>query len=221
VAGRGIRRRLPAGGERRRALSFFFLVGRVAYVPQVLLVEGRGVFASVGRSVDLARGNVRRLTAMFLFTAFATNSALMLLLVPLGWLGWVNGVNPVALDGADWPVWYTVGYEAVAQLSKVILTPVWMLGLSLLYVDERVRHEGYDIELQAARVLGDIPDIRRPMPLTPAVARAPSAEQHAPAHADAGRSHSSVLGLSGASREAPAGGDAEARPADVRGSDGS
>ena len=34
-----------------------------------------------------------------------------------------------------------------------------MLGLSLLYVDERVRHEGYDIELMAARQLGELPDI--------------------------------------------------------------
>ena len=34
-----------------------------------------------------------------------------------------------------------------------------MIGLCLLYVDERVRHEGYDIELAAARRLGDIPDV--------------------------------------------------------------
>ena len=40
-----------------------------------------------------------------------------------------------------------------------------MLGLSLLYVDERVRHEGYDIELMAARQLGELPDIDVSSPL--------------------------------------------------------
>jgi len=34
-----------------------------------------------------------------------------------------------------------------------------MVGLCLLYVDERVRGEGYDIELMAARRLGDIPNV--------------------------------------------------------------
>jgi hypothetical protein len=59
---------------------FFFVVGRVAYVPQVMLVEGKGVFDAMGRSFALAKGNVRRLMAMTLFTTFATISALMLLL---------------------------------------------------------------------------------------------------------------------------------------------
>jgi hypothetical protein len=40
-----------------------------------------------------------------------------------------------------------------------------MLGLSLLYVDERVRHEGYDIELMAARQLGELPDVNVSSPL--------------------------------------------------------
>jgi hypothetical protein len=39
---------------------FFFIVGRVAYVPQVMLVEGKGVFEAFSRSFSLARGNVRR-----------------------------------------------------------------------------------------------------------------------------------------------------------------
>jgi len=35
----------------------------------------------------------------------------------------------------------------------------------LLYVDERVRHEGYDIELMAARQLGELPNIDVSSPL--------------------------------------------------------
>lgn len=143
--------------------AFFFIVARVAYVPQILLVEGKGVFASVSRSFSLARGNVRRLIAMTIFTTFATYSALMILVVPLGWYGYLAGVDP--FNSANWPAWYAIAYNVLAPLSSILLTPVWMLGLSLLYVDERVRHEGYDIELMAARQLGELPNIDVTSPL--------------------------------------------------------
>jgi len=136
---------------------FFFIVGRVAYVPQALLVEGKSVFEALLRSFALARGNVRRLMAMTLFTTFATYSALMILLIPLGWYGYLSGVDP--LNSAQWPAWYSIAYSVLGPLSSILLTPVWMLGLSLLYLDERVRHEGYDIELMAARQLDELPDI--------------------------------------------------------------
>ena len=142
---------------------FFLVVGRVAYVPQVMLVEGKTVFQAVGRSFTLARGNVRRLMAMTLFTTFATYSALMILLIPLGWYGYLSGVDP--WNSEQWPAWYAIAYSVLGPLSSIVLTPVWMLGLSLLYVDERVRHEGYDIELMAARQLGELPDVNVSSPL--------------------------------------------------------
>lgn len=155
---------------------FFFIVGRAAYVPQVMLVEGHGIFDAIARSVSLARGNVRRLTAMFLFTTFATYSALMLFIVPLGWYGYLQGINPVSLTQSDWPVWYAIGYQVLTQASSILLAPVWMLGLSLMYVDERVRHEGYDIELMAAQRLGEMPLLPGGglAPLAPAISKTPA-----------------------------------------------
>ena len=138
---------------------FFFFIQRCVYVPQVMLVEGKGVFAAFGRSATLARGNVRRLMAMFLFTWFATYSALMILIIPLGWYGYLNGIDPSPWNAADWPAWYAIGYNVLGQSSSILLAPIWTLGLSLLYVDERVRHEGYDIELMAARSLGPMPQV--------------------------------------------------------------
>lgn len=136
---------------------FFFLIKRFVYVPQVMLVEGKGVFAAFGRSSALARGNVRRLMAMFLFTWFATYSALMILIIPLGWYGFLNGIDPSPWNATNWPAWYAIGYNVLWQSSSILLAPIWTLGLSLLYVDERVRHEGYDIELMAARALDAMP----------------------------------------------------------------
>ena len=142
---------------------FFFVVARVVYLPQVMLVEGKGVFDAVGRSFSLARGNVRRFMAMTLFTTFATISALMILFVVIGLIGKFAGINP--MNSTDWPAWYAIAYSILGPISSILLTPVWMLGLSLLYVDERVRHEGYDIELMAAKQLGELPDVNVSSPL--------------------------------------------------------
>jgi hypothetical protein len=178
--------------------TFFLLAGRVAYVPQVLMVEGRGVFDAVGRSAGLARGNLRRLMGMFLFTGFAGYSAVLLLLLPLGWFAWLNGVNPFELDASRQPAWYTVSAEVLGQVATILLAPVWMLGLSLLYVDERVRHEGYDIELLASQVFGEMPAVPAGLhaPLAPAIA-APQPPRHPRPAPDAGaaKTPGSVLGL--------------------------
>jgi hypothetical protein len=142
---------------------FFLLIGRIVYVPQVMLVEGKGVFAALSRSFSLGSGNVRRLMAMTLFTTFGIMSAMLLLLVVIGFVGAASGIN--MRDSTEWPVWYTLLYSILGPLSTILLTPVWMLGLSLLYVDERVRHEGYDIELMASRQLDEFPDVNVTSPL--------------------------------------------------------
>lgn len=150
---------------------FFLVASRFAYVPQVMLVEGQGVFSAIGRSANLASGNVKRLYALFIFTLLATYSALLLLYVPLGWYAYLNGVQFFSYDPDAIPAWYTIANQAISQASLILLMPVWMVGLCLLYVDERVRHEGYDIELMAARRLGEIPALSQNYvnPLQPAL----------------------------------------------------
>lgn len=151
---------------------FFLVASRVAYVPQVMLVEGQGVFAAMGRSATLASTKVLRLVALFVFTIAATYSALALLYIPLAWYARANGVELMTFDADLIPAWYEIAYNLIWQISFILLSPVWMAGLCLLYVDERVRSEGYDIELMAARRLGDIPSVPTSYvsPLQPALA---------------------------------------------------
>lgn len=151
---------------------FFLIASRFAYVPQVMLVEGLGVFAAVGRSANLASGNVKRFGGLFVFTTVATYSALALLYVPLGWYAWISGVEFLAFNADTIPAWYEIASQFLWQTSLILLAPMWMIGLCLLYVDERVRHEGYDIELMAARRLGEIPAVPQEFlnPLQPALA---------------------------------------------------
>lgn len=150
---------------------FFLIASRFAYVPQVMLVEGRGAFSAIGRSASLASGNVRRLMALFVFSIVATYSALAILFVPLAWYAWANGVEVMTFSTEQMPAWYEISYSVIGQISFILLSPVWTIGLCLLYVDERVRSEGYDIELMAARRLGEIPVVPHTYvnPLEPAL----------------------------------------------------
>lgn len=172
---------------------FFFMAGRIVYVPQAMLVEGKRVFESVSRSFSLAKGNVRRLMAMTLFITFTTYSALMVLVFPLGWLGWISGID---LFGAgQWPAWYSISYSLLEPLSQILLAPVWMLGLSLLYIDERVRHEGYDVELMASQNLTEMPQLNFTSPMAPAISTAAGSVNRAPLRPPSA-AHGSTLGLS-------------------------
>ena len=168
----------------------FLVVSRFVYVPQVMLVESQGVFPAIGRSANLASGNVKRLAALFMFTLVATYSALAILYIPLSFYAWANGVEFFAFDADAAPAWYEIANQVIWQVSLILLTPVWMIGLCLLYVDERVRHEGYDIELMAARRLGEIPAVPAAFvnPLQPALANQP---QPAPVQ----KPNDSILGL--------------------------
>jgi hypothetical protein len=151
---------------------FFLVASRFAYIPQVMLVEGQGVFSSISRSASLASGNVKRLAALFIFSIAATYSALALFYIPLIWYAWAQGVEIFTFEPDIVPAWYEIASQLIWQASLILLTPVWMVGLCLLYVDERVRHEGYDIELMAARRLGEIPSVPQTYinPLQPALA---------------------------------------------------
>jgi hypothetical protein len=129
---------------------------RIVYVPQVLMVEGKGVFGSIGRSFSLAGGAVIRIAAISLFWFYVAWSIWLLLMIPSGWYAYWSGVdiNPFRDDG---PLWYGILKQTMAQVSEILIAPIGMLGFTLLYLDSRVRKEGFDIELLANRVLSAPP----------------------------------------------------------------
>lgn len=151
---------------------FFLIASRFVYVPQVMLVEGQGAFAAIGRSAGLAGRNVRRVAALSIFTLVAIYSALSLLYIPLSVYAWLNGVQLFTMDAADTlPAWFEISSQVIFQGSLILIIPVLMIGLCLLYVDERTKKEGYDIELLAAVRLGEMPSVPDEFvnPLQPAI----------------------------------------------------
>jgi hypothetical protein len=130
---------------------------RMVYVPQVLMVEGKGISGSIGRSFSLAGGAVRRIAAIILFWFYVAWSLWLLLMIPPGWYAYWTGVD-ISPFSAEYPFWYNIVRQTLAQLSEILIAPIVMLGLTLLYIDSRIRKEGFDIELLANRVLSAPPE---------------------------------------------------------------
>jgi len=134
------------------AAAFLLIYSRIVYVPQILMVEGKGVFNSIGRSFSLAGGEIRRIGALFLFWIYVSWSVLLLLFLPLGYVSdWITPFSP------DQPLWYSIAWQTVTQLSEILLMPIFMIGCTLLYLDSRVRKEGFDVELLANLTLAPPP----------------------------------------------------------------
>jgi len=173
------------------AVSFLLIYVRVVYVPQILMVEGKGVFSSIGRSFALAGGQLRRIAALILFWFYVAWSVLLLLLLPLGYIS--DWVNPF---GVERPPWYDIAWQTVAQLSEILLMPIFMIGCTLLYLDSRVRKEGFDVELLANQTLAQPP---APQPFYPPAPDAAEPKWTGPPWTDAPRERGpfaySILGL--------------------------
>ena len=125
---------------------------RIIFIPQALMVEGKGVFSAIARSILLAGGDIRKIGSILLFQMYIAWSLLVFLVIPLGWYGYLNGIdiNPFG-DAA--PVWYNIAQQTVAEVSEILLAPIAMVAFTLLYLDVRVRKEGFDVELLANRYL--------------------------------------------------------------------
>jgi hypothetical protein len=125
---------------------------RIIFVPQALMVEGKGVFSAIARSILLAGGDIRKIGSILLFQVYIAWSLLVLLVIPLGWYGYLNGIDINPFNDAA-PIWYNIAQQTVTEISEILLAPIAMVAFTLLYLDVRVRKEGFDVELLANRYL--------------------------------------------------------------------
>jgi hypothetical protein len=118
---------------------------------QIVVLEGRGIRASMGRSRALVRGTWWRVlgimaligiisTILGTVIGLAAGSLQLLLL-----MGHSSGLAYALL---------TLVTAIVSIAANVLTTPIWCCGAVLLYYDLRVRKEGFDLELMAQN-MGD------------------------------------------------------------------
>jgi hypothetical protein len=100
--------------------------------------EGIGTMSSLKRSVLLSRDSRGRILLLFLVVGAAWMIVLMAFMIP-GFAALAKSRGHMALGTTI----YTLG---ISFLCSTLMKPVYGIGLTLFYYDERIRKEGYDVE---------------------------------------------------------------------------
>ncbi len=130
-------------------LAAWYLSTRLAFVTAAVVLERLGIAGGIRRSWALTGGReFWRVLGIRLLTSVIVGVAAQIIAVPLG----VVGV--VALVATDDPSKIYVWQAVIAGLSGLVsgaLTTPFTAGVdSLLYVDQRIRREGFDVQLITA-----------------------------------------------------------------------
>jgi len=167
-------------------------LARVIFIPQIIMIEGLPATAAISRSMKLGARNWWRVGAIVLFNYFIAMAIAAALGIPILVYAIFNGSLQSANEFTVFS-WGTIIYSTITQLSSILATPIMTVAFTLLYFDNRVRKEAYDIELLARRVAPQVQAQFPPQPLPPqpqfAFANQPVAQSF---------SQQSPLGLSGA-----------------------
>lgn len=128
-----------------------WLIGvAVAYVytylyPQVIMVEKDGYFAALGRSFRLVRSQFWRMVGLAILFGLVMMMGGVLFSVPFGLLGAVSQDKSML-----------VLIQSLSTLGNALLIPLPLLGATVAYYDLRIRKEGYDLEVMADWLAGQV-----------------------------------------------------------------
>jgi len=111
----------------------------------VAVLEDAGLGDSLSRSRHLTAGHRSRVFVIYLLYFVLVFALEFALLAPLGAMIAINGHGPARAAAAA-PVISAVSI-VLSFLIQSLLTPILAICLSLMYYDERVRKEAFDIQL--------------------------------------------------------------------------
>lgn len=126
-----------------------YVLARVVFMPQIVMIEGYKAGHAIGRAMKLGGGNWHRVGAIMLFIYFISSSLFFAFLVPAGII--LYFFDLLSQEFFLSPAWNVI-YTSFSQVSNLLVLPLWVVSFTLLYFDNRVRKEGYDLELLAREV---------------------------------------------------------------------
>jgi hypothetical protein len=124
----------------------FWLVMRFSVAIPVLLLEGRGVFDSIGRSGILTKGHRWRILAATLVMAFLTFVIRFLFEWPFALQGFFHPQRTLI------PLWQQVGSSVMGAISGTLVGSLGMITIVLIYYDVRIRKEAFDLQAMMAAI---------------------------------------------------------------------
>lgn len=132
----------------------FWLTTKLFLVPEVIVLEGSGVFAAIGRSWRLTRGRFWKTLGVWFLIQLAFSIVAQIVSIPFSLLSSVFGavVAPTGDPDATSVITLFVSTGLVQIVTLLIQSVALIVGASagtLLYVDARMRTEGLDHDLQS------------------------------------------------------------------------
>jgi hypothetical protein len=115
--------------------------------PAALVLERSGVVASLRRGAVLSRGQFWRILGIYLLTTLVVGIAGEVVAVPLGLL---RAIGPALWEGTPGALVAVFSSYLTQILVGAITAPFTAAVVALLYVDQRIRKEGLDVQLIAA-----------------------------------------------------------------------
>jgi hypothetical protein len=132
------------------AIFLFILLSRVAFLPQVVMIEGTRAGESLSRVGFLGKGIWHRLAAIVVFAYFVRLSLFAALTLPTFGLFLLFGVNIEEIISSQTANILSASYWEMAGLLSM---PILVISVTLLYFDSRVRKDAYDLQLLAGEVV--------------------------------------------------------------------
>jgi hypothetical protein len=141
-------------------LCIYYMVCWVFHMPIVLLEEPRVIYA-LRRSSELVRSKWWQILGILILILLASYAIAIIFKLSLGFILIFTKLagNTDLRNIVEWSILETVLdsdnflFYAIMTCTDLIMTalvfPIWVIGVTLLYFDRRVRKEGYDIELTA------------------------------------------------------------------------
>jgi hypothetical protein len=121
----------------------------------VAVLEERSMLDAASRSTELTKGSRMRVALVYGLFALVVFLVSGVMSIPLMVGAFASGsIAPPA----PMPAWLQVGNIVTSYLSQCLAAPLMTIGLALLYYDQRVRKEAFDVELMMAALDGQPAD---------------------------------------------------------------
>ena len=114
----------------------------------VVIIENRGPLEAIKRSFFLTKGSWFRIFLVLFMVTVIMCSIAFTILIPVFVLMIIWGMqNPQGI-----PVWILVLFQISIFIATCVAVPISLIATSLIYYDQRVRKEGFDLQLMIAAI---------------------------------------------------------------------
>lgn len=140
------------------SFAIYFTV-RWLFAATVVLLEGSLIRRAFARSNELTRGRWWRILGTLISLSVLSFAIQRIVVITIGFILMLTKVmgETTSMDILKWmarysfessnPLFYTIMWW-INRIVGSFIFPIWIIGITLLYFDLRIRKEGFDIEIQ-------------------------------------------------------------------------